>query len=66
LPSKNKASDERREKTQGRRETDVPVFQKIDGQKLSEQEIKFAEFCAEKFNEENWLKKNKITSKGNQ
>lgn len=64
LPSKDKASDERREKTQGRRETDS-IFQKIDGQKLSEYEIKFAEFCAEKFDEENWLKRNKITSKGN-
>lgn len=64
IPDIPKILKERREKTQGRRETDVPVFQKIDGQKLSEQEIRFAEFCAKNFNEKKWLKQLRLNKGG--
>lgn len=52
------ATEKPKKKARRPKKKAVEEAQFIDGEKLSKSEIKFEEFISERFNQEDWLKKN--------
>ena len=55
------ASVETKKPTRGRKKSDKKKSQQIDGKSLTPNELAFEEYCNQRFDDKEWLKKNGLT-----